>query len=105
MTSITRNLGKRIKELRKKNNLTQDSLAEQAGLSGKHLGEIERGKVNVGVQSLEKIATALEIELPELLRCEHEGDEAILRVDLIHHIENCPADELKLAYRLIKALR
>ncbi|NDV25956.1 helix-turn-helix domain-containing protein [Desulfovibrio sp. JC010] len=105
MTSITTKLGKRIKELRKQSNLTQDSLAEKAGLSGKHIGEIERGEVNVTAQSLEKVATALGIELPELMRCDHEGDVADLRAELIRHIENCPEEEVKLAYRLIKALR
>ena len=105
MTSITTKLGKRIKELRKQSNLTQDSLAEKAGLSGKHIGEIERGEVNVTAQSLEKVATALDIELPELMRCDHEGDVENLRENLIRHIQNCPAEKVKLLHKLINALR
>ena len=46
-------LGLRIKELRKKKKLTQDELSEKAGITGKYMGIIERGEVNVSVKVLE----------------------------------------------------
>jgi transcriptional regulator with XRE-family HTH domain len=39
-------LGKRIRALRKQKGMSQEQLAEQVGMSGKYLGEIERGQVN-----------------------------------------------------------
>jgi XRE family aerobic/anaerobic benzoate catabolism transcriptional regulator len=42
----SRAVGKRIEALRRKKGLTQEKLAEQVGLSMKHIGEIERGRVN-----------------------------------------------------------
>ena len=54
--TFSQKLGKRIKELRKKSSLSQDQVAEQAGISGKYLGEVERGEVNVSVVILSKIA-------------------------------------------------
>lgn len=40
-------LGRRVKELRKKASLSQDQAAERAGISGKYLGQVERGEVKV----------------------------------------------------------
>jgi transcriptional regulator with XRE-family HTH domain len=51
--------------------LTQDELSELAGMNGKHLGEVERGMINVTIQNLDKIAESLGVTLLELLDMEH----------------------------------
>lgn len=105
MKSIAKKFGQRLKELRKKRFLTQDSLAEAAGLSSKHIGEIERGEVNLTIQSLDQIASALGMKVHELIQCEHEEEVDTLRKLLIDYIAQCPNDEVKLAYKLLVALR
>ena len=65
-------LGKRIRWLRTKVGLTQEQLAERAELSMKHLGEIERGKGNPTLSSLENIADAFGVSLPDLFEFKHE---------------------------------
>jgi transcriptional regulator with XRE-family HTH domain len=65
-------LGRRIKALRQRRNLTQEALGEQAGLNYKYLGAIERGERNPSVKQLERIAEALHIELHDLCLFEHE---------------------------------
>jgi transcriptional regulator with XRE-family HTH domain len=52
-------LGERIRQLRKSAGLTQEELGERASLNYKFIGELERGRVNVSLDSLVKIATAL----------------------------------------------
>ncbi len=52
-------LGQRIKELRKSAGFTQEELGEKASLNYKFIGELERGRVNISLDSLVKIATAL----------------------------------------------
>lgn len=59
-------LGKRIQGLRKRHRLTQLQLAEKANLSLKHLGEIERGRGNPTLDSLNALADALAVTLSEL---------------------------------------
>ena len=59
MAIFTKNLGKRLRELRTKARLSQDQLAEQAGISAKYLGEVERGAVNVSVHILHKLSGVL----------------------------------------------
>jgi transcriptional regulator with XRE-family HTH domain len=48
--------------------ITQEELAERAGLSARYVGAIERGDVSASVTVLGQIADALEIEPGELLR-------------------------------------
>lgn len=60
-------IGKRIKNLRKSGRLTQNRLAEKAGFDYRHYQDIEAGKVNVGVGSLQKIAKGLSVPLCYLL--------------------------------------
>lgn len=44
-------LGRRVKELRKRKALTQEQLAERAGLDVKFVGSIERGTENPSIQT------------------------------------------------------
>lgn len=64
--SLKAALGKRVYQLRKLNGLTQEALGEKSGLSYKFVGEIERGAVNVSIDSLFKIAQALGIQVSDL---------------------------------------
>lgn len=57
---IRKKIGGRIKELRIKEKLTQESLAYKANMDKTYLNEVENGKRNVSVINLEKIIVALE---------------------------------------------
>ena len=59
-------LGKRIRVIRELKALSQEELGERASLSYKYLGELERGNVNVGFDSLLKISHALEMPVGDL---------------------------------------
>jgi transcriptional regulator with XRE-family HTH domain len=60
---VRRFLGQRLRALRKFRNLTQRTLGEKAGLSGKFLGEVERGDKSISIDSLYRISVALQIPL------------------------------------------
>ena len=57
--------GKRIRELRKEQNLTQSELAEKIGLSTNFIGMVERGERNITILKVFKIAAALSVSLAE----------------------------------------
>ena len=63
---IYKSLGKRIKKLREKIGLTQEKLAERAGLSLDFIGKIEVNINKPGLKSLIKIANALDIHIKDL---------------------------------------
>lgn len=56
-------LGQRIRNLRKAVDLTQEELGEKAALSYKYIGELERGQVNVSLDSLVRIADAMAVKI------------------------------------------
>ena len=58
--------GKRIKELRKNKNLTQEQLAESIGIYQKQIGNIETGTYFTTMPNLEKIANALNVQIKDL---------------------------------------
>lgn len=61
-------VGQKIRALRKQAALSQEELAEKASLSYKYLGEVERGCVNVSLDSLMRITKALKVKLHDLTR-------------------------------------
>ena len=64
---IYRNLGKRIRDLRKSLGLTQVQLAQQVGISRASLANIEAGRQQVLVHHLLGLASALQLDSPALL--------------------------------------
>lgn len=55
--------------------LTQEELAELSGLSSVYIGEIERGLRNVSLETAEKIADGLSIDLCELIKYDRPNQE------------------------------
>ena len=58
-------VGKRVKELRNKRGISQEELADRAGLDRTYITSVECGKRNISIVNVEKIATALKISLAE----------------------------------------
>ncbi len=58
--------GKRIKFLRENARLTQEKLAEKAGISLDYLGKIEVSINKPGIKTILKLANALELPIKEL---------------------------------------
>jgi transcriptional regulator with XRE-family HTH domain len=57
-----------LRRLRHAKRMTQEELAERAGLSARYVGRIERADVSASVTVLGRIAEALEVEAAELVR-------------------------------------
>jgi transcriptional regulator with XRE-family HTH domain len=57
-----------VRRARHERELTQEELADRAGLSVRYLGSIERGKVSASVTVLGQVAEALRVDPCELIR-------------------------------------
>ncbi|SLN28603.1 HTH-type transcriptional regulator SinR [Roseivivax jejudonensis] len=60
------NLGERVRELRKARDWTLEQAARQAGLARSTLSKIENGQMSPTYDALKKLATGLEISVPQL---------------------------------------
>jgi transcriptional regulator with XRE-family HTH domain len=57
-----------IRQYRKKASLTQEKLAERADLNPKYIGEVERGRKNISVDALIRIAEATRTPIGDFFR-------------------------------------
>jgi transcriptional regulator with XRE-family HTH domain len=65
---LTRVMAANVRRLRVARKLTQEGLAERAGLSARYVSSIERGVVSASVTVLGQIARALDVDPCELIR-------------------------------------
>lgn len=98
-------MGRRIRYLRNMQLLTQEQLGQKAGLSYKYLGAIERGEKNAPVETLIKIAVALNEEIHELFIFDHETEDLkVLKGKIDEMLKDASKKEFGTIYRVIKAL-
>ena len=64
---LYRILGETIRTERKKAKLSQEKLAEKADLNRNYIGEIERAEKKITVETLWKLAKALNIRVRDLV--------------------------------------
>ena len=62
---IKNQIGKKIKNLRIENDLSQEQLAEFVGMSREHISCLERGKNLVTIESLYKISEYFKIDIKD----------------------------------------
>lgn len=77
MSEYTRLVGDKVRFLRRSRHLTQEELAEKASVSVKALSRIENHQSNYQINTLEKIAGALEIDISLLLNINFLADEIV----------------------------
>lgn len=65
---ILKRFGKRVRELRKSQRYSQESLAAECELDRTYLGGIERGERNVALRNVAVIAKALKISISDLTK-------------------------------------
>lgn len=58
-------VGKRVRELRNSIGISQEELAELAGLDRTYITSVECGKRNISIVNIEKLANALQVSLKE----------------------------------------
>lgn len=59
--ALYRMVGKRVRQLRLRRNLTQEQLAERAGISTSFLGHIERGSRKLSLETFYRLIRAMSL--------------------------------------------
>jgi transcriptional regulator with XRE-family HTH domain len=60
--------GLALRKAREEQKLSQEELAERAGLHRTYIGQVERGERNISIDNLEHLAHAVGMQLWEMLR-------------------------------------
>ncbi|MBI2059357.1 MAG: helix-turn-helix transcriptional regulator [Nitrospirae bacterium] len=101
MGKIRRALGKRIQRLRKLKGMTQEGLAEKAGLSWSHVNAIEGGRKSASLEALEALSNALGSSPKELfnfpwpVEAKVQRDPSVQVYDMLQHCS--PDDSLAIS--------
>ncbi len=104
MKDIPQKLGRRIKELRKLRKLTQEKLAEQTEISYRFLSRLEVGHKSPSIETLTRLAEALDVELWELFDFGHVADVQELRKTMRKLTQECDKRTLKLVVKVMRAI-
>lgn len=100
LLSDTYKIGGKLLAIRKKAGLTQTEVAEAAGLSSRAYADIERGSVNMRVETVIKICTALHITPDEILTADNET--VTMRQDeMMARLSACSPKDRETALRLL----
>lgn len=102
MADTKKLIGARIKELRKQAGLTQEQLAELVSLDARHLSRLEVGRHFPSLDSLERIALALNVPLVEFFQFPTDDTPAALRTYLARFAKRANEAQLRLAVKAVK---
>ena len=106
---VRKTLGERLRNLRKDRGLSQQRLGKRSNLSGKFIGEVERGEKSVSVDSLYHVSVALDVplgHLTEMNRSRGKGSSNRAEVDKLIALVSEPRkpEQIRRAYQVLKAM-
>ena len=102
MVNIKNLFGRKIKEYRKKKNLTQAQLAELVNVDDKHISCIESGKNFPSPDLIERLAISLDVEPKDLFEFYYLQDIEDLKSDIIKMLDKLNNNELALAHKYVR---
>ena len=96
-------LGRRIKEARTAAEITQEALAEMAGISLPHVSNIETGNTKVSLPTLVKIANALTVSLDPLLCDSVKNSKPVFIAESMNTFDDCTEFETRVLVDILKS--
>lgn len=95
-----RTVGNALLSFRKRAGMTQAEAAEAAGLSDRTYADIERGTVNMRLETLLRICQALHLTPDDLLTADNNTAD-ILEEDILFRLHACSHEDKETALRLL----
>lgn len=105
MNELVQIVGQRLRNYRVQKGVTQEQLAETAGVHPTYIGQLERGEKNATIDSLAKVTTALQVPLSQLLEgispSETEENYPLQCYDMV---QGLPVEKQKKVYEMLQLL-
>lgn len=98
-------IGKRVRETRKQQKLTQDQLAEMSDLTVGYISHVETARKKASLSALISISNALGITLDELLTGNQLHNPTDYQTDIDLLMADCSLMEKRMIYELISAAK
>lgn len=107
MSDIAKQLGDRIRKLRNAKHMSQEELSFKAGISPAHLGQIERAVKNPTIETIAKIACALDVPVTVLFSEERivAKPQSLMIEKIIAQLFDMSEEEQKDILRIIRIFR
>ena len=97
-------IGEKIKKYRKAKGLSQEFLAEKAGISITHMSHIETGNTKLSLPVLVALSDALDVQTDDLIYDEIRGRQIALQ-ELDEILSSCSDQEIRIILDVIKATK
>lgn len=97
-------LGKRIREERKRLNLTQAELAEAIDISDTYMGAIERGERSLTLDTLVRLVNRLGVTVDYMLTDSVSGSESNIMEQFKQIIDGQPAERRQMALDVLRTI-
>ena len=98
-------IGQRIRKYRKAYDLSQEQLAEKAGISSTHMSHIETGNTKLSLPVLVNIAKILSVQTDELLFDRPQANRTVMTDEMAKVLESCSLREMYILLDVIKAVK
>ena len=101
---IEQEIGRRIKEIRKRKKIPQEKLAEMIGISPNYMSALERGAYNIKLELLVQIIDCLDITADDLFRDVIKNGYMNRASRISDEIESLPIEEQQRIFEVLDAL-
>ena len=97
-------IGKRIRAERRRQDLTQEKLAELAEISESFLGHIERGGRTLSIETLAKLANVLGLTVEYIIAGEYNYQPDMLPAEVHNALNQMSSSQRKVFLNIMKTL-
>ena len=98
-------IGEKIQKLRREKGLSQEALAEKAGISATHMSHIETGNTKLSLPVLVNIAEALSVQTDALLYDTPRFSKTVASEHIQNLLDSCTTEQLYVIIDTLEALQ
>ena len=98
-------IGQRIRKIRKAQGFSQETLAEQAGISVTHMSHIETGNTKLSLPVIVDLAEILDVRTDDLLYDEIFAERSSTIDEIVQILNTCTVQQLKIIKNILKTTK
>ena len=98
-------IGQRIRKIRKAQGFSQETLAEQVGISVTHMSHIETGNTKLSLPVFVDLAEILDVRTDDLLYDGISAERSSTIDEIVQILNTCTAQQLKIIKNILKTTK